>query len=142
MSTETNKATVRRFYAEYIPAVVDELFTPDYMHHDASLPPEMQRGREAYKQLTQGFLAAFPDITNTVEDQVAEGDKVVSRVTVRGTQHGELMGMPPSGKAATFPLISIHRFADGKIAECWIVFDTLGMLQQLGAIPGPMAAAS
>ena len=135
MSTEQNKALVHRFFEEFSTTTVDELFVPNYAHHDPGLPPELQRGRDAYKQLVTMFRAGFPDIKMTVEDLVAEGEKVVARWTWHGTNQGEFQGMPPTGKQVTGSGISIHRVADGKIAEAWVNFDTLGMLQQLGVIP-------
>ena len=89
MSTEQHKAIVRRFFEDFSHATVDELLIPDYVHHDPSLPPELQRGREAYKQVVSLFLTAFPDLKTTVDDVVAEGDKVACRWTFRGTQRGE-----------------------------------------------------
>lgn len=135
MSTEQNKALVHHFFEEFSTTVVDQLFVPDYIHHDPGLPPELQRGRDAYKQLVTVFRTGFPDIKVTVEDLVAEGEKVVARWTWRGTQQGEFQGIPPTGKQVVGSGISIHRIADSKIAEAWVNFDTLGMLQQLGVIP-------
>jgi steroid delta-isomerase-like uncharacterized protein len=135
MSTEQNKALVHRFFEEFSTTIVDELYVADYIHHDPGLPPEMQRGRDAYKQLVTMFRTGFPDIKVTVEDLVAEGEKVVARWTWRGTNQGEFQGMPPTGKQVTGSGISIHRLASGKFAEAWVNFDTLGMLQQLGVIP-------
>lgn len=115
--------------------MVDQLFVPDYIHHDPGLPPELQSGRDAYKQLVTVFRTGFPDIKVTVEDMVAEEEKVVARWSWRGTNQGEFQGIPPTGKQVTGSGISIHRIAEGKIAEAWVNFDTLGMLQQLGVIP-------
>jgi steroid delta-isomerase-like uncharacterized protein len=142
MSTEQHKAIVRRFFEDFSHATVDELLVPDYVHHDPSLPPELQRGREAYKQVVSLFLTAFPDLKTTVDDVVAEGDKVACRWTFRGTQRGEMMGIPPTGKQVVGAGMSIQRITNGKIAEGWVNFDTLGMLQQLGAIPAPEGAAA
>jgi predicted ester cyclase len=86
------------------------------------------------------FRAAFPDLHGTIEDQIAEGDKVVSRMTYRGTHQGELMGIPPTGKQVTMSFIGIHRITAGKVAEGWVNFDALGMMQQLGVIPSPERA--
>jgi predicted ester cyclase len=83
------------------------------------------------------FRTAFPDLHGTIEDQIAEGDKVVMRMTYRGTHQGELMGIPATGKPVTMTFISINRIAEGKIAEGWVNFDALGMMQQLGVIPVP-----
>ena len=144
MSVE-NKALVRRFFAaieQGNAATLDEVMVEDYVHHDLSLPPEMQRGREAYKQGIGMLHAAFPDWQVAVEDLVAEGDEVAVRVTVRGTHRGELMGVPPSGNTVDFGLIGSLRIADGRIAEGWVTFDALGMMQQIGAIPAPEQATA
>ncbi len=135
MATDANKALVRRFFEEYSLDVIDALFTPDYTHHDPNLPPALQHGRDAYKQVVAMFRAAFPDLRTTVEDLIAGGDKVAACWTFRGTHHGELMGIPPTGKQVTGTGMSITRIANGKMAERWVNFDALGMLQQLGAIP-------
>jgi len=137
MSTEQNKAIVRRFLEDYTPAVVDDLLVPNYMHHDPSLPPEMQRGRDAYKQINNMFRAAFPDLSVTVEDLVAEGNTVSARWIWGGTQRGEMMGIPPTNKQVSATGTSIHRVAEGKIVESWFNFDSLGMMQQLGVVPTP-----
>jgi steroid delta-isomerase-like uncharacterized protein len=132
---EQNKALVHRFFEEFSTTVVDELFVPNYTHHDSGLPPELQHGRDAYKQLVTMFHTGFPDLKMNVEDLVSEGEKVVARWTWSGTNQGEFQGIPPTGKQVTGSGISIHRIADGKIAEAWVNFDALGMLQQLGVIP-------
>jgi steroid delta-isomerase-like uncharacterized protein len=88
------------------------------------------------------YRAAFPDLKITVEDQIAEGDKVVTRWTAEGTHDGDLPGLPASGRSSTVTGIGIDRIEGGKIVEAWGNWDTLGMLQQLGAIPAPAAAAS
>ena len=91
----------------------------------------------AANQYYATYRAAFPDTHLTIEDQIAEGDKVVTRWTATGTNQGTLMGIPPSGKRVTITGISITRIANGKAVEDWVNFDTLGMLQQIGAIPTP-----
>ena len=140
MATEGNKTLVRRFFEEIINAkqlsVVDELFAADHQYHDPS-SPMIGPGPEGQKQLIGTYLAAYPDLHHTVEDQIAEGDKVVTRWTATGTQQGELPGLPATGKSAKVMGIWVHRLAGGKIVESWNVWDTLGMLQQLGAIPSP-----
>ena len=87
------------------------------------------------------YLTAFPDLHFTVEDLIAEGDKVVARLTVRGTQQGAFMGIPPTGKHVTVTGIDINRLAGGKSVEHWLNMDTLGLLQQLGVIPAPGQAS-
>ncbi len=83
------------------------------------------------------YFAAIPDMHATIDDMVAEGDKVVVRYTVEGTQQGELLGVPPSGKRFQTSGISVYRLAEGKIAEQWEQADLLGLMQQLGVIPTP-----
>ncbi len=137
MATDAHTALVRRFFEEYSLDVIDELFVPEYTHHDPNLPPELQHGRDAYKRVVAMFLAAFPDLRTTVDDLIAEGDKVTARWTFRGTHQGAFMGMPPTGKQITGTGMSITRIADGKIAETWVTFDALGLMQQLGVVPAP-----
>jgi predicted ester cyclase len=128
---EDNKALMRRFFDELYNrdnlAIWQELVSPDQPVHrtfDAPGPLEMRR--------------AFPDGQVTVDDQVAEGDKVVTRLTFRGTHQGEFATpfgtFAPSGKQLTFTWISINRIHGGKIAESWVEGDALGLLRQLGAI--------
>lgn len=144
MSTEENKAVPRRVYEEVLNDknldLVDELFAPGYVNHDPTSPEEM-RGTESLKQFFGAYLAAFPDLRFVVEDQVAEGDKVASRWTSRGTNQGELMGAPPTGKRVEFTGVTISRISEGKIAEDWTSYDALGMMRQLGLIPAPDQAA-
>jgi steroid delta-isomerase-like uncharacterized protein len=94
-----------------------------------------------YKQLVTMYLAAFPDLHLTIEDQIAEGDKVVIRWTAHGTHKGNFMGIPPTGKEAVVTGITIDRFANGKTVEAWNNSDDLGLLQQLGVVPAPGQAS-
>jgi len=139
MSTETNKASVRRFYDEVINkknrAAIDEFIDPNYVDHAA--PPGTPGGIAGAKQTISMYLTAFPDLHFTVEDIITEGDKVVARLTARGTQRGAFMNIPPTGKQATVTAIDINRFAGGKCVEHWLNMDSLGLLQQLGVIPAP-----
>jgi steroid delta-isomerase-like uncharacterized protein len=142
MSTEQNKATVLRWFKDGFEkgnlALANEIFAADHISHDPGAPPGgWPRGPEGGKAIVATYRGAFPDIQFTIEEQIAEGDKVVTRWTARGTNTGELMGMPPTGKKATVTGIDISRMANGKIAETWGNFDTLGLLQQIGAIPAP-----
>ena len=136
MSTEDNKALVRRFYEEVINQrnldLVDELCTTTHVYHN---PPTTLHGREEFKQLLSLYITAFPDARLSVEDQIAEGDKVVTRYTFRGTHQADLMGIPPTGKQVTVTGMIITRTVNGKSEEGWLNFDALGMLQQLGVIP-------
>jgi steroid delta-isomerase-like uncharacterized protein len=142
MSTEENKVAERRFIEEgWNPgntAVIDAVFAADFLGHDPSGP---LHGPEGFKQLYAAYRTAFPDTHLTIEDQIAEGDLVASRWTATGTNQGSLMGIAPSGKRMTVTGITINRFAGGKIKEAWYNYDTLGMLQQIGAIPTPGQAS-
>jgi steroid delta-isomerase-like uncharacterized protein len=143
MSAEGNKAIVRRFVEEVQNggnlAVVDEVAAPDYVNHtsQAGVPAN----REGLKQLTAMFRRAFPDGRMTIEDMVAEEDRVATRKTFRGTHQGELMGIPPTRKAVAIGLMDIARLVDGKVVESWSAADDLGLLQQLGAL-APLGPAS
>jgi predicted ester cyclase len=137
MSQEENKAIVRRIYDEVINGknleVIDELCSPDIIDHTA--PPGTPKGIEGVKQSMGMFLTAFPDLHITIEDCIAEGDKVVTRYTFRGTHQGDLMGIAPTGKRVTVSGIAIDRVVDGKGLEHQEIFDQLAMMQQLGVIP-------
>jgi predicted ester cyclase len=137
MSTEANKASTRRFYDEVFNkknrAAIDEFIDPNHVDHSA--PPGTPDGLKGVKQTLNMYLTAFPDLHFTVEDIIAEGDKVVTRLTCRGTQQGAFMGIPPTGKHATTTAIDISRMAGGKSVEHWLNMDTLSLLQQLGVIP-------
>jgi steroid delta-isomerase-like uncharacterized protein len=120
--------------------VADEIAGPDYTFHLPGFPTE-GRGPDVLKGAVQLFRAAFPDLHFTIEDEIAEGDTVVSRWTARGTHWGELLGIPPTGKTITVSGIDILHFVDGGIRENWAQFDALGLLQQLGAVPAAATAA-
>lgn len=112
---------------------VDDIYAADFVYHIVG-SPEIH-GTEGFKQFVTMYLTAFPDLQFTIDDQIAEGDKVVTRWTATGTHNGELMGISPTGKSSTVMGISISRVAGGKIEEGWVNWDILGMLQQLGVIP-------
>jgi steroid delta-isomerase-like uncharacterized protein len=139
MSAEENKAVVRREMEELFNHTgnldaVEEIIAPDYVSYEPT-SGEMQ-GIEGAMQFAATYRQAFPDLENTVEDMVAEGDKVVVRFRARGTHEGEteVFG-PATGKRMDITGITIKRVVDGKIAEAWTNFDALGMMQQLGMIP-------
>ena len=141
MSTEDNQATVRRYYEEALNAgaldVLDELAVADYDEHDPL--PGQGDGLAGLKQRVALLRGAFrPHFT--VEDVVAEGDKVVVRWTHCGTHVGEFLGIPPTGKSFSIAGIDIHGLRDGKLAEHWHVIDQFGLLQQLGLLPTPSAS--
>ena len=137
MSIEENKAIARRWNEEIWDkgnlAAIDELLAPDFVFNYA--PPGAAPDREGYKQTVTNLCAPFADIHSTIEDMVAEGDKVAVRWTWRGTHKGEFMGIAPTGKQVTITGISILRIVGGKIVEEWGEMDNLGMMQQLGAFP-------
>jgi len=138
MSAESNKALSRRLMEEAFNAgnldVVDELVATGFVNHDPAIP-ESTVGPEAAKANISGYRAAFPDLRIKVEDQIADGDRVVTRWSAKGTHQGELLGIPPTGKQSTVTGITIDLIVDGRIAESWTNWDTLGMLQQLGVVP-------
>ena len=92
---------------------------------------------EAFKQFRNGFYAGFPDLDHTIEDMIAEGDKVATRFTARGTHQGEFQGVPPTGKQIVLTGLIINRVAGDRIAEQWHEIDAVGLMQQIGAIPAP-----
>ncbi len=142
MSTDNNKAHARRVFEEILTqgnlALIDEVYSADYVGHETSGPVH---GQEELKQYFMIYRTAFPDAHYTVEDQIAEGDRVVTRWSVRGTHQGPLLGIPPTGKPGAVTGIGIARFEGGKIAEVWSEFDALGMFQQIGVIPTPGQAS-
>jgi predicted ester cyclase len=133
MTTEENKAIVRRYRLEMLGkgnlGIADELFPPQFILHS------MDYDIEKFKQLQTMWLDAFPDLQFTIEDLVAEGDKVVERFTGLGTHKGSLFGIAPTGKQMNVSGIYIHRFVDGQIVEIWGIIDQLGLFQQLGVVP-------
>jgi predicted ester cyclase len=136
--SEANKALVRRWFAETDRgngAIIDELCAPGYVDHSPPLPG-MGHGSAAVRRANAALGAAFPDTIHIIEDQIAEGDKVVTRLRGRATFTGEILGIPPNGKVVEITGISIHRIVDGKLVEHWANADLLSFMQQLGAIPG------
>ena len=135
--SEENKALARRWadiFNQDNLDLVDEIYAPDFVGHDPAMP-EDTRGVEGAREFYSMYRSAFPDTEITVEDQVAEGDKVVTRWTARGTHQGELMGVQPSGNRVKVMGITISRIEGGKIVEEWDIYDALGMMQAIGAVP-------
>ena len=133
MSLEENKALVRREQEELWNHTgnldaAQELFAPEQA--------------EAAKQVAADVRRGFPDVVSTIEDLIAEGDKVVARWRARATHQGEYMGIPPTGNRVDFRGISVYRIEGGKIAESWNVSDDLGLMRQIGAIPEPGQSGS
>jgi steroid delta-isomerase-like uncharacterized protein len=137
MALDQGKAIARQFFEDAFGngqlAILDQILAPDYVDHNA--PPGLPPGPDGIKILMTTFRTAFPDLRFQIEDQVTEGDRVVTRYTFHGTHQGELMGIPPTGKIVAMPGISIYRIANGKMREAWVQYDTISMLQQLGAMP-------
>lgn len=138
MAVEDNKAIVRRYYEDVLNSgnigALDALAVSEYDEHDPL--PGQATGREGLKQRVEMLTGAFHSHF-TIEDVIAEQDKVVVRWTSQGTHTGTFLGMPPTGKSFTIAGIDIHRLQDGKLAEHWHVVDQLSQLQQLGFIPQP-----
>jgi steroid delta-isomerase-like uncharacterized protein len=139
VSVEENKALYRRWFEEVVTGgdldLADELLASGYVLHFPGMPTPVDR--EGHKQLVLAFRSGFPDWEETVDDVIAEGDKVVIRVTGTGTHDGEFQGTPPTGRRVTATGVGIGRIEGGQIAESWAAYDALGLMQQLGALPGP-----
>lgn len=139
MSTEVNKALTRRIFEEGVnqnkPSVFDELIAPSFVSYDA--PPGYGRDLEGFRRLIATFRAAFPDLHITIEEELAEGDKVIHRGYGTGTHRGDFQGVPPTGKQVKIKYIDIWRVANGKMVENWVQMDLLGLMQQLGVVPSP-----
>ncbi len=134
MSEERNKALVRRAWEVLDnPDILDEVYAPDVVWHE---PDQDIHGLEEARQFISTYKAAFPDLNATIEYVIAEGDKVVTRITLRGTHQGEIEEFgPPTGRHIEMKGISISRIEGGKIVEDWDSFDNLSVMQQLGLVP-------
>jgi steroid delta-isomerase-like uncharacterized protein len=137
MAAETNKLVMRRF-TEFINTASEKLATeligPDAIFHVPGRPEPM-RGPAGYLTIIEMMRGGFPDIQWTLEEMVAEGDKVAARFTMRGTHRGPFFGVPPSGKTIVVQAMNIYRLAGGQIVEEHGQPDMLGLLQQIGAVP-------
>jgi len=143
MSLEDNKTVARRFIEEVFvkgrAEAVDELAAPDFTPHSwQSVKPGIENLKQAVKRVSAGLS----DVSMKIEDMIAEGDKVVVRLTAHAVHNGEFMGLPPTGKAYTISETHIFRIDDGKVAEHWRDADMLGLMTQLGAIQMPLRKAS
>jgi predicted ester cyclase len=137
-----NKEITRKLFEEPWKgdlSVIDQYVDANYIGYDPSMP-EPIRGPQGFKDFVQMYLGAFPDGAITVDEQIAEGDMVATRWTGRGTHEGELMGIAPTRKQVTVSGLSISKVKNGKLVEDYSNWDTLGMLQQIGAVPA-MATA-
>ncbi len=138
MSTEENKAIMRRWVDEWNKGNLDAvyaLYSEDYVDHNA--PPGVPQGMEGLRIGLGAFHNAFPDLQITLEHLIAEGDKVVDHGVSRGTHKGDLFGIPPTGKRVEFTFTDIHRVANGKLVEAWHLEDLVSVMQQIGVMPAP-----
>jgi steroid delta-isomerase-like uncharacterized protein len=136
--SEENKALVRRYFEEIWDKgnldLIKELFTTDFVRHGPTAAEGEVRGQEGFESLVSMYRSALPDLRVSIEDLIAEGDRVVTRWTARGTHQGELMGNAPTGNPATVRGILVDRISGGKIEEEWADYDTLHLMQQIGAV--------
>ena len=136
--SEGHKFVIRRSFEELWNkgnlSLADELFAPNYEHHDASTL-DFGRGPESEKKRATLYRTAFPDIQLTMEEVIAEGEIVMTRWSCRGTHKGDLSGIAPTGKQINISGVTIARLANGKMAESWVNWDALGLMQQLGIVP-------
>lgn len=137
-SEDRNKAILRRVCDEIMNqgklSVAFELFTPTFIRNDLVSLIDGVRGASGVKDVIGMVREAIPDIHATIEDMVAEGDKVVARFTLRGTHKAEFLGVPATGRSISIAVINIYRFEDGRVAEVWQLPDALGLMRQLGAV--------
>ena len=131
------KVLVRRLFEEVWNqgnlAAIDELFAPSYIRYDPAAPEA--KGLAGFKQLVVMLRTAFPDLHFTLEEIIAEDDKVMTRALLRGTHRGEYLGIAPTGKPVAVMGMVVLRIAQGKFQEGWLMMDNLGLLQQLGMVP-------
>jgi steroid delta-isomerase-like uncharacterized protein len=143
--TTDNREVVRRVFEEVWNkknvAAISQVMASGYIHHDAQ-SPSFPPGTEGYKQFVSYYLNAFPDVRFTIDDEVGEGDAVVTRWTATGTHEGDLPGLPRTGKSFSVTGITIARLSGGKIVESWNNWDALGMMQQLGGVPETQGRAA
>lgn len=143
---QQNKAICRRIPLEVFNTgnlpIADEVFAADYVEH--AVVPGFPKTLVGFKQFVMALRTAFPDFQYTIEEELAEGDRVVQRLRAHGTQRGAFLGLPATGKQATWTEIHIARLADGKLVEHWAAIDQLGLLHQLGiiALPASQSAGS
>ena len=142
MSVEDNTRIIRRFIEELWNnrnlSVADEIFAPECLTHQLRSGADITsepRDPETLKKHVSEWVVAFPDLHFTLEQTIADGDRVASQITMRGTQEGVWMGFPPSGREVSIRMMTIHRIAAGKIVEDWVLVDSLGLFQQLDLVP-------
>lgn len=135
------KQNARRWFEEVFSdgnlGLIPELIAPEYINHDTNVPGGAWRGLDGANALIKTYRNPWPDVRFTIEDQVAEGDRVVTRWTAAGTHTAPFGKIPPTGKRVQVSGINVKRIVNGKAVEEWVNFDLMGLLQQLGAIPAP-----
>lgn len=138
MSTESNKAMIRRGFEEGMNQrklqVFEAIMAPNYVNHDMPAPGP---GPEGFRAVVGMFFEAFPDMRITLDDVIGEGEKVVTRGHWVGTHKGAFMGVPATGKSVNVKFMDMWRLENGKAVENWVQMDLLSLMQQLGAVPGP-----
>jgi predicted ester cyclase len=138
--TDDVAAPLRQFIQDVVAggdlARVDELMAPDFVEHEV-LPPGLPQNRDGVKKLFAMLHGAFTNLEVSIEDEIVQGDKVVLRMTWRGNNSGEFVGIPATGRDVQFDVIDIARVANGKLVEHWGLLDQLSMLQQMGVVPQP-----
>ena len=138
METEANKQIVRRFFEEVVGGgrleLMDELLSNDF-YGEFPISPEPVRGPDGYRMMLTALKSAFPDLVAQLDTIVAEGDAVVIRLNLTGTQNGQLMDLPPTGRTASWPVVHMMRVRSGRIVEDRVTFDVMTVLGQLGAVP-------
>lgn len=138
MTADENKALVCEWFTDIdkgAQADFDRFLAADYVDHTPPPVPVTTTARGAVKEYSATFRSALSDFHHVVEDQIAEGDKVVSRITAYGTHVGELLGVAPTGRRLTMTGIAIHRVAEGRLVEHWSQIDLIGLLGRLGVVP-------
>jgi predicted ester cyclase len=137
-SSDRNKAAVRECFEKASTGDFDalhEIVSPDYVLH-----PDEVRGVDGLAEMVAGYRSALAGLSVSIEHQFTEGDYVATRATIRGRHEGELQGVPPTGREVEFSVLTISRCRDGKIEEEWELADTIGLLEQVGALPEPAHA--
>lgn len=141
--SDQNKGVIRRLFTELWNdgdlSVADQLFTPNYTHHDPATP-DFGRGPESEKKRAALYRTAFPDLRLTIENIIAEGDTVMTRWSCHATHKGDLSGIAPTGKRVDLTGFTAARLSGGKLAEGWVNWDALGLMQQLGVVSTPVRA--
>lgn len=142
MSTDQNKSIARRIvdegWTKHNPSVLDTLFSNDAILHDPQ-NKTIAKGSQGAKSTLATYLKAFPDLKISIEREIAEGDYVVQHLIATGKNTGEFNGMPATGKTTSVTGVMTSKFKDGKVVEAWSLFDSLGLLQQLGVVPAAQA---